>query len=428
MKLSTLTLAWLFLIPAFSSFAQDPGKGFEVWETNQYYFLQKQWLHTKVTRSADAAVGKFAAQFQDFEGILQIGKYDAKFDPQPISGRPDSITFYFKGDYVGVEVQIFNRNGELICSENLQIPGGANWQRYSRPLKYTGWALSPLKAFIRFTSVNSTLDELRLVRAGGAISFSEDFESWTQKSVELPKGWYLINSDGKNFPKKTDNSKVGEHAVLLQNILDSQSIYPASMQTIFPLLGKPGKVSLYLRVSNEENVQDTITLNVILLDVENNGIAIVGNTVSRANSLLYSLASFPFQYFDTSRPVMAIYQLSSMVWGDRGQTDSVLSEFYIDDLILDNQYSASIRELREGLIQTYPNPVNEFLVLDLDPDGVNAEGASYRIFDQQGGVILEGQIPENSTQINTSGLASGTYLVRVKTREGETAKLIQVVH
>lgn len=431
MKSLSILTTLFSLIFGFTTKAQDPGAGFENWVTSTHHFLGKGWLQTKVSRSSEAASGKYSARFETFQGLLQYGQYDANlapFIPLPIQGRADSIIFYFKGGRVSVSVYIYNKNNDFICAENFDTVANSNWSRYAKPLNWLGSDTNDLKMYLRFVANEAWLDDIILKNSKGVV-FTENFETWTEKLCELPKGYDFYACDGKNIPEKSNESNFGNYALRFRNTVDSKRVVATGLMTQFPLLGKPEKVSFYLKLGTSSSLRDTFSLSIVLWDSLNEAVGSIGGSLSNYGSSFYKFASFPISYFGSNKPVRAMYIIYNAHTLSREYTDSASAYFYLDDLILDKQFGATSKELREGLIQIYPNPVDDVLTLHFGLNNLmESLEASYSIFDQQGQLISEGIIHKNASTINTSSLANGTYLVRVKSTSGQIARLIEVLH
>ena len=81
---------------------------------------------------------------------------------------------------------------------------------------------------------------------------------------------------------------------------------------------------------------------------------------------------------------------------------------------LDFHYSSTvgIDESTAGMFGVYPNPAKDFLVLETQ-DFASLQFQTYRISNMMGQMLLQGQIMDETQQIDVSGLAEGMYFVTV---------------
>ena len=70
----------------------------------------------------------------------------------------------------------------------------------------------------------------------------------------------------------------------------------------------------------------------------------------------------------------------------------------------------------------YPNPAQDVLNISIagEPAGIN----SYYIYDLTGKMIISGQLEENSTMIDVSGLKNGLYIIKVQGSAKYTTKIV----
>jgi len=76
-------------------------------------------------------------------------------------------------------------------------------------------------------------------------------------------------------------------------------------------------------------------------------------------------------------------------------------------------------------ITVYPNPVKDFLVVDFNSEKL--EKARYQLFDGTGRLINTGELKNLKTEINTSTLSSGLYMLSISSggRNVKTFKIIK---
>jgi len=75
-------------------------------------------------------------------------------------------------------------------------------------------------------------------------------------------------------------------------------------------------------------------------------------------------------------------------------------------------------------ITVYPNPVKDFLVVDFNSEKL--EKARYQLFDGTGRIINTGELKNLKTEINTSNLASGLYMLSISSA-GKNVKTFKII-
>ena len=78
----------------------------------------------------------------------------------------------------------------------------------------------------------------------------------------------------------------------------------------------------------------------------------------------------------------------------------------------------------QSKITVYPNPVKDFLVVDFNSEKL--EKARYQLFDGTGRVINTGELKNLKTEINTSTLSSGLYMMSVYSA-GKIVKTFKII-
>ena len=79
---------------------------------------------------------------------------------------------------------------------------------------------------------------------------------------------------------------------------------------------------------------------------------------------------------------------------------------------------SSINELNQLSLSVYPNPTVDYLILDMDSKGINAQ---YAIINNEGKLVEQNSLANNN-QIDVSNLPSGNYVLSVKSNEGVANK------
>lgn len=75
-------------------------------------------------------------------------------------------------------------------------------------------------------------------------------------------------------------------------------------------------------------------------------------------------------------------------------------------------------------ITIYPNPVKDFLIVDLSSEKLKKP--AYVLFDGTGRLIAKGELKNSKTEINTSALSAGLYLLTVSS-ERKTIKSFKII-
>ena len=78
----------------------------------------------------------------------------------------------------------------------------------------------------------------------------------------------------------------------------------------------------------------------------------------------------------------------------------------------------------QNSISVYPNPVKDFLIVDLS--GEKFKDPTYQLFDGNGRIISKGELKKMKPEINTSALSSGLYILSVSS-EGKTVKTFKII-
>lgn len=86
----------------------------------------------------------------------------------------------------------------------------------------------------------------------------------------------------------------------------------------------------------------------------------------------------------------------------------------------ENCPALSINEPEDPIFKIYPNPVNDFLIIDLN------RAASYSIINLTGKILRSNKLSKGVNKVNVSNLSTGLYFLKIKTDEGlVTKKLIK---
>ena len=85
--------------------------------------------------------------------------------------------------------------------------------------------------------------------------------------------------------------------------------------------------------------------------------------------------------------------------------------------------STQENEIKNGFT-VYPNPVKDFLIFDLKSEKFRKP--EYQLFDGTGRIISKGELKKMKTEINTSPLPSGLYILPVSS-EGKPVKTFKII-
>lgn len=103
-----------------------------------------------------------------------------------------------------------------------------------------------------------------------------------------------------------------------------------------------------------------------------------------------------------------------------------LSPITTDTFFMSFSQIAAIDETElKDIIQIYPNPAKDYLLLDF---GDIKEEKSIQIFDLQGREVKdEKKVIDTKTQINVSTLPKGVYLLDIKSSKGVVRRRFEVM-
>jgi hypothetical protein len=75
-------------------------------------------------------------------------------------------------------------------------------------------------------------------------------------------------------------------------------------------------------------------------------------------------------------------------------------------------------------ISVYPNPVKDFLIVDFNSEKL--EKARYQLFDGTGRIINQGELKNMKSEINTSTLSAGLYMLSISSA-GKNVKTFKII-
>ena len=77
-----------------------------------------------------------------------------------------------------------------------------------------------------------------------------------------------------------------------------------------------------------------------------------------------------------------------------------------------NDYELSISTLKRDDVKIFPNPFNDIILVNDAPLGL------VQIYTTSGKLLIEREISDNKLIINTDGMSSGTYILKVLSNSG----------
>jgi hypothetical protein len=125
------------------------------------------------------------------------------------------------------------------------------------------------------------------------------------------------------------------------------------------------------------------------------------------------------------------FQVSSLIYSDgwfySGET--TLRAFHMNMQTIYEAKPSAVNELAEGTLNVFPNPVSDFVNIELAFD--NPTDAMVILNDVHGKVIQYQNytsVQNETLQFNTSALTNGSYIVKLVTSEGVKSHKITVAH
>lgn len=85
------------------------------------------------------------------------------------------------------------------------------------------------------------------------------------------------------------------------------------------------------------------------------------------------------------------------------------ADLLVGHVIWENTGELSVFSLKQSLIQLYPNPSDEYVIITTDEDDIPAQ-----IYSTQGQKIIDLKLKKGDNKIALSGFSSGNYLVRIQ--------------
>ena len=118
-----------------------------------------------------------------------------------------------------------------------------------------------------------------------------------------------------------------------------------------------------------------------------------------------------------------------VVWSETGSGEVCVTETNADGCAGEQACSTiailptNIEELITQSINIFPNPASASVTITAGESIINA---SYQLFDTQGRKVKEGVLEAASTTLNTTVLASGSYVISIETDQGVVRQQIMI--
>ncbi len=80
-----------------------------------------------------------------------------------------------------------------------------------------------------------------------------------------------------------------------------------------------------------------------------------------------------------------------------------------------NETSLGLEFLEGELsLELYPNPVNDYIIFDVNSESVDYGNIQIEVFNSIGKLMLSKQVSKNNSQLDVSKLASGNYILKAR--------------
>lgn len=101
------------------------------------------------------------------------------------------------------------------------------------------------------------------------------------------------------------------------------------------------------------------------------------------------------------------------------------NNIYIDNIQVSDPNQLSITNAAKEGFSLYPNPAKEFITIKTETELIE----KIEVYTPDGKIVLENtDINQNNHQLNTSALKNGTYIISVKTRQGNYKSIHLIAH
>lgn len=457
------TFTILLSLLSFWAFAQTtlPNGNFESWTAFPYQTptgyessnqeVYRSQLPFNCVRSTDAYHGTYAVKLTTVNNTRDtmfgyMINTDAQDDPfswhggAPISGTPTAVRCYYKSDIkTGDTAMIFvafSKNGQNIGTYMQTITGQQT--AYTLLTLNLQPALSQAPDSVMFGAVSSnamkeelgipgsmlTLDSISMVGiATQPAALNGDFELWTDEIAETLNKWY--SDDSRELTSiKTNDAYKGNYAVVLSTRLEdehgnyrirgnrvSTGYYPRDCNPCdqmggYPFTNQTDTISFWYKYTAKNGSQAQAWVN-----TRKAGTNIWGNNLYLSASNSWQYAEIPIMNSQT--PDTLVFEAQALRW-----EDSLLvyagATLIIDEVQLKSQplHTGLLRVSAGNNWKVYPNPVREFLILEL-PAGYSLTHR-VKLINTMGQTVLEQMTDGNTTRFDVRSLKPGIYLYAIE--------------
>ncbi|HTB07512.1 MAG TPA: T9SS type A sorting domain-containing protein [Bacteroidia bacterium] len=369
----------------------------------------------------------------------------------PYNQQATGVRFYYQcnttsvGLDTAVAVFVFKNSGNIIGTYIYKLYG--NISTYTLNASTFSPALPMAPDTVIFAAVSSigplenqsglpgstlTLDSITFTGVTSQPALMNgSFENWTQDSIYNPTGWQVSNYG----PTRTTDKYNGQYAMELTTGTNPnqggqiQSAYATTGQNInlnnhhdtiiggYPFSNQIDSLVFYYKYDTAA-YGDTANVG---LQFNKNSSVIFWSGAPITASATYKRMSVPFNIPSTPDSVIVSFESSQSQFGNVNPkyNGTVLK---VDSVHFGSQIITGIRALSTiGNIQMYPNPTNGLFYVNLQ--GFNGSLEQISVFDMSGRMIETTNYAFAKTrnsieQIDMSGFATGTYLVKIGTSQG----------
>lgn len=454
------------LILIFTTYSQSqiiPNGDFESW-TNKILFEEpllyltsngqaySQMSNIPVTKSTDKVSGNYSAKIETvagqggpIPGFLIIGSPGNQTvkGGLPLSGHPDSISFYAKFDEMpgdtGAFVTFFKRNDTMLAMSRFTFIGTqSTFKKYTVPVFWFRSGNADTMAVI-ITSSNFDwekkvgskvyIDSIKFIGYSGLFP-NGNFENWKSQSSNEPDNWSSLNFmvSGKPMVTKSTDKYSGSFAIQIENVQMNfgeimgfvtngrifESDYPTGGLAVNQ---NPLKVSGYYKYM--PNGPDTAIGGIFLYRWDNIGdsLILIEDTIIKLTATnTYTYFEIPILYdgkpkADTINIAFAVSNID-IDSSYRGLGSTLL----IDKLWIDYKPNKINNKKVENL-KVYPNPSNQKITIELPEFNKNYTEMQLEIFELNGKLKYKTEFLSKSIEITKENLCSGMYFYKIKTKD-----------
>lgn len=432
-------------VAVYTGFDEIPNHSFEDWITEDVETLD-DWAFAGNTRRVNSYDGSNAARIQSKngeiaailhgnpnEGLLFTGGI-------PTSQTPDSIVFWAKYDIASGDTgycitTLHTGPGNYVTFDEIVFTGSnGQFQRYAYPLTYLnsntpdslviGFVANNYKQEYVDTNSYIIVDDVELVQSTIVVP-NGDFEDWSTQTKYKAIQWFTDEDDNASFlgmVERVEDAYAGKYAIKVSNLEGEQFRYARLNVGKFSYEYKPG---IPLKLVHQ-------TLNGFLKFHQENG-----DTLAVTYGYFEDGNGIGGQQEIWTAPLTSFTQFELDISQSQGSPDSVRIEvdirnrayeedpsgsyFILDHLSYDGIVDIDstfngvpISSGSNAEIKVYPNPTAGPLTLTFD--GVNADGAEYKVFNLQGMLVYSKNLAifEGAAEIDMSNLPPHPYILLIR--------------